>query len=135
MGKPRKKVEKVKPIQWKKAYNWPLILGLSSIFLIWIFIQFVFPLFYQTTGNGIPENIIKKEEISDEGLTTLIKELESDMVSVNGGTFTMGWLSKERDGDGYGYSREKPAHEVTLDDFYHRALPSDPGPVAGCYRQ
>jgi sulfatase modifying factor 1 len=38
------------------------------------------------------------------------------MVLVAGGTFTMGWLSKERDGDCY--DNEKPAHEVTLDDFY-----------------
>jgi WD40 repeat protein len=46
----------------------------------------------------------------------VIKKLQADMVPVAGGTFTMGWLNKERDGEGY--DREKPAHEVTLDDFY-----------------
>jgi|GEM_PF-3353505 len=38
-----------------------------------------------------------------------------EMVQVEGGTFTMGWLNKERDGDGN--NDEKPAHEVRLDTF------------------
>ncbi len=37
------------------------------------------------------------------------------MVSVKGGTFTMGWIT-ERDGEGF--DNEKPAHEVTVKDFY-----------------
>ncbi|MCO6480370.1 MAG: formylglycine-generating enzyme family protein [Phaeodactylibacter sp.] len=38
-----------------------------------------------------------------------------EMVNVPGGTFTMGWLDEQRDGDGFG--DEKPAHEVKLNSF------------------
>jgi formylglycine-generating enzyme required for sulfatase activity len=40
---------------------------------------------------------------------------QPDMVFVSGGAFTMGWV-KERDGEGG--DDEKPAHEVTVKDFY-----------------
>ena len=43
-----------------------------------------------------------------------IQKLETDMVSVTGGTFTMGWQSGR---DGSGDSDEKPAHDVTLRNF------------------
>ncbi len=38
-----------------------------------------------------------------------------ELIRVEGGTFTMGWLNEERDGEGY--DDEKPAHEVRLKDF------------------
>ncbi len=37
------------------------------------------------------------------------------MTSVEGGSFTMGWLNEKRDGDGF--DDEKPAHEVKLNSF------------------
>ncbi|HRJ16114.1 MAG TPA: SUMF1/EgtB/PvdO family nonheme iron enzyme, partial [Saprospiraceae bacterium] len=47
--------------------------------------------------------------------TDIIQKLEADMVRVPGGTFTMGWMKKR---DGEGYNSEKPAHKVTVKDFY-----------------
>ncbi|MCB0375931.1 MAG: SUMF1/EgtB/PvdO family nonheme iron enzyme, partial [Sinomicrobium sp.] len=38
-----------------------------------------------------------------------------EMINVPGGTFTMGWLNEQRDGDGFFY--EKPAHELKLNSF------------------
>jgi sulfatase modifying factor 1 len=57
-----------------------------------------------------------KPDVSNKNLDPVIKKLQADMVLVEGDTFTMGWHNKERDGNGYDW--EKPAHEVTLDDFY-----------------
>lgn len=44
------------------------------------------------------------------------RKLEPEMVFIEGGAFTMGWLNKERDGDGY--NDEKPVHEVRVKDFF-----------------
>ncbi len=39
-----------------------------------------------------------------------------NLTQIPAGAFTMGWLNKERDGEGY--DDEKPAHEVKVNDFY-----------------
>ncbi len=54
------------------------------------------------------------EAASGDGTTTNILQLETDLVPVTGGTFTMGWQSG-RDGDGY--DDEKPAHQVSVRNF------------------
>lgn len=48
---------------------------------------------------------------AEKGAVSLIYKLIKDMVTVNGGTFTMGAT------DGYGYDDERPVHEVTLSSF------------------
>jgi formylglycine-generating enzyme required for sulfatase activity len=56
-----------------------------------------------------------KTDEGDEKLDPIIKKLQADMVLVEGGTYTMGWLEGR---DGEGYDNEKPAHEVTVSDFH-----------------
>jgi formylglycine-generating enzyme required for sulfatase activity len=46
--------------------------------------------------------------VSNKNLDPVIKKLQSDMVLVNGGTFTMGCLSEERDGDGFDNGKSRP---------------------------
>jgi len=45
--------------------------------------------------------------------------IPDNMIRIPGGTFTMGCLNEERDGECY--DREKPAHEVTVSTFYMSA--------------
>jgi formylglycine-generating enzyme required for sulfatase activity len=47
-------------------------------------------------------------------LPAAIQQLETDMIPVTGGTFTMGWQSGR---DGSGYDDEKPAHQVSVRNF------------------
>jgi len=93
-------------------------------------------------GHGEGEYVFRlKSEEENDNLDPAIKKLQADMVLVEGGTFTMGWLNKERDGEGD--DRGKPAHEVTLDDFYigryevtqaqwRAVMGSDPSHNKGC---
>ncbi|MBE2207851.1 MAG: SUMF1/EgtB/PvdO family nonheme iron enzyme [Saprospiraceae bacterium] len=61
------------------------------------------------------QEMVQKAGIEEPSPTTSASISLPDMVFVPGGTFTMGWV-KERDGEGY--NSEKPAHEVTVKDFY-----------------
>lgn len=60
------------------------------------------------------EDTIKKNLHSGEIVTKIVNGVSFDMVSVAGGTFTMGATS-EQGSDAESY--EKPAHQVTLSDF------------------
>lgn len=67
------------------------------------------------------EEARKKREEEEEAAREKHEEEEfarifmSDMVLVKGGAFTMGWVEGR---DGAEFDDEKPAHEVTLKDFY-----------------
>lgn len=67
------------------------------------------------------EEARKKREEEEEAAREKHEEEEfarifmSDMVLVKGGAFTMGWVQGR---DGKENNHEKPAHEVTLKDFY-----------------
>lgn len=71
------------------------------------------------------------EEGADEDLRLALNKLsakiqftEPEMIFVEGGIFTMGWV-EGRDGNGLEY--EKPAHEVTIDSFYLSKYPITQG--------
>ncbi len=57
------------------------------------------------------EDAVRKKLDTEEA----VRNLMTDMVQVKGGAFTMGW-TETRHGEGVGF--EKPAHKVTLKDFY-----------------
>jgi formylglycine-generating enzyme required for sulfatase activity len=56
-----------------------------------------------------------QKPLSQAELPEAIRQLESDMVPVAGGTFTMGWKSASRDGSGD--DDEKAAHQVSVRNF------------------
>lgn len=79
---------------------------------------------FANVAAGIARMVKNKAEVAGEKQRQIEAEAEAekavrkfttDMVLVKGGTFTMGWV-QGRDGKGNNY--EKPAHEVTLKDFY-----------------
>ena len=78
--------------------------------------------FLNLHGNPLAKDLqdILEEEDNSNCLFNLKKHILDnplDLVLVEGGTFTMGWLNEERDGNGR-HDGEKPAHEVTLDSFF-----------------
>ena len=75
---------------------------------------------FANVAAGIARMVKSKAEAAVEKLRQIeaeeaVRKLMTDMVLVKGGAFTMGWV-EGRDGKGNNY--EKPAHEVTLKDFY-----------------
>lgn len=94
--KPGEKPSKKKQFKWKVSYKDPVVIG-YSVLGIWILIKLVVLFF------------------DKEDPTALIQQIGTDMVLIQGGTFTMG-CQEQRDGNCR--ERAMPAHEVTLDDFY-----------------
>jgi formylglycine-generating enzyme required for sulfatase activity len=87
------------------------------------------------------EEAVRKKLEAEE----VARKFMTDMVLVKGGVFTMGckkaWIGRDRDGECW--DDEKPAHEVTLKDFYigkypvtqaqwHAVMGNNPSQNKGC---
>ena len=61
------------------------------------------------------KQIEQKPSVQETAYNAIIRQLISNMVYVEGGTFTMGATSEQ---ESYAYGDERPAHQVTLSSFY-----------------
>lgn len=90
---------------------------MKRLFLFFSFVLSVLSLSSQTVSNVVAHqvgnsNIIAIEETE---LSFTVNDVSFRMIKVKGGTFTMGCTSEQ---DGECERDEKPAHKVTLSDYY-----------------
>lgn len=102
------KAEKPAPAAPKKSSNtWKWVLGIAMVIAVITGV-----VVYESNGGG--EDVAPTTEVPEE-VPEVIKQLEDNMVRVEGGTFTMGATAEQgSDAD----SDENPAHQVTLSSFH-----------------
>jgi formylglycine-generating enzyme required for sulfatase activity len=111
--KPTEKQEKV--LEYKKESR----SGKSWIFFVLVGIVVLGGYIYLNRGSNTDNGNLTEnkggEEPSEVVLPEPVQKLQSDMVFVQGSTFTMGCTSEQGNDC---YDSEKPTHQVTLSSFY-----------------
>jgi formylglycine-generating enzyme required for sulfatase activity len=90
---------------------------MKNLTLLFLTLFFVTGVFAQTTTDphAKPAKQVNKPDPVDPKLAEMAREIESKMIKIDGGTFTMGCVIVQ---DSECYTQEKPRHTVTLNTFY-----------------